>query len=266
MATAPGLRDCVVAPTRHADPQGLLARYAAERRPTDREALVRRFRPLARGLARRYARDGEPADDLEQVAMIGLLKAIDRFEPDRGFAFTSFAVPTILGELKRSVRDTAWAAHVPRGMQERVITVCRAADDFVGRCGRAPRARELADLLQCDEESVVEALHAAGARSAVSLDAPRDQAETDSVAVGDVIGHDEPGYELVDDLAAIERALPTLTDAQRTAIKLRFEEDLKQTEIARRMGISQMHVSRLLRSGLERLIKVTNHQSASTTA
>jgi RNA polymerase sigma-B factor len=243
------------------DSAALLERYAVGRAQDDRAELVRRFRPLARKLALRYVRGAEPLDDLEQVALIGLLKAIDRFEPGRGFAFTSFAVPTILGELKRSFRDTAWTAHVPRAVQERVADVRVASDEFLGRWGRSPRARELAAILGCDEETVTEALHAAGAMSAISLDAPRDLEDEEGGTVGDVFGGDDDGYELVDDLAAITTALPTLTDDQRTAIELRFRYDLKQADIALRMGISQMQVSRLLRAGLQRLSTVAHHHS-----
>src|SRR3954462_6618445 len=151
------------------DSSALLRRYARDRRPEDLEELVRRFRPLVRKLALRYARGSEPLDDLEQVASLGLIKALDRFDPERGFAFTSFAVPTILGELKRSFRDTAWSAHVPRSVQERVADVRKEGDDFAARHGRPPTVVELAERLDCDTELVVEALDAACALSPVSL-------------------------------------------------------------------------------------------------
>src|SRR4051795_5753607 len=146
-----------------AESDRLLRRYAAHRDPADLEELVRRFRPLVRKLALRYARGSEPLDDLEQVASLGLIKALDRFDPERGFAFTSFAVPTILGELKRSFRDTAWSAHVPRSVQERVADVRRESDAYAALHGRSPAVRELAERLECDEEAVIEALDAAGA-------------------------------------------------------------------------------------------------------
>src|SRR5215212_4216991 len=137
---------------REPDANWLLRRYARTGSPADLDALVRRFRPLARKLALRYARGSEPVDDLEQVANLGLVKAIRRFDPDRGFAFTSFAVPTILGELKRSFRDTAWSAHVPRAVQERVAKVRSESEAWVSRHGHAPTVRELAGRLECSEE------------------------------------------------------------------------------------------------------------------
>src|SRR3954449_3304102 len=155
------------------DSSALLRRYARDRRPDDLEELVRRFRPLVRKLALRYVRGNEPLDDLEQVASLGLVKALDRFDPERGFAFTSFAVPTILGELKRSFRDTAWSAHVPRSVQERVADVRRESDAHAALHGRSPSVRELAERLECDEEAVIEALDAAGALHPVSLNGPR---------------------------------------------------------------------------------------------
>src|SRR3954466_777412 len=145
------------------DSSALLRRYARDRRPEDLEELVRRFRPLVRKLALRYARGSEPLDDLEQVASLGLIKALDRFDPERGFAFTSFAVPTILGELKRSFRDTAWSAHVPRSVQERVAAVRGAIETHAARHGHAPGVAQIAEYLECDEELVVEALGAAHA-------------------------------------------------------------------------------------------------------
>src|SRR3954470_3727774 len=146
-----------------AESDRLLRRYAAHRDPADLEELVRGFPPLGRKLALRYARGSEPLDDLEQVGSYALVKAIMRFDPDRGYAFTSFAVPTILGELKRSFRDTAWSAHVPRSVQERVAEVRRESDASGALHARPPAGRELAEQLECDEEAVIEALDAAGA-------------------------------------------------------------------------------------------------------
>jgi RNA polymerase sigma-B factor len=245
------------------DSSVLLRRYARDHRPEDLEELVRRFRPLVRKLALRYARGSEPLDDLEQVASLGLVKALDRFDPERGFAFTSFAVPTILGELKRSFRDTAWSAHVPRSVQERVADVRRESDAHAALHGRSPSVRELAEQLECDEEAVIEALDAAGALHPVSLNGPRrgDGEDEDDGALIDRLGGGDDGYERVEDRVAIEAAMPTLTDLQRRVLELRFGEDLKQSEIAHRVGCSQMQVSRLLRAGLQRLSTVANHHS-----
>jgi RNA polymerase sigma-B factor len=237
----------------------LLRRYARTRDPRDLDALVRRFRPLARRLALRYARGAEPLDDLEQVANVGLVKALHRFDPAKGYAFTSFAVPTILGELKRSFRDTAWVAHVPRSVQERSARVREAADALEHRLGRAPTPREIAGAIAGSEEDVVEALAALGALSSLSLDAPTHL--DDSGPLVEQLGDAEDGYERAEDLAAIQAALPALTETQRAVLELRFEEDLKQSEIARRLGVSQMQVSRVLRAALERLHIVADHQS-----
>jgi RNA polymerase sigma-B factor len=239
----------------------LLRRYAADGDPADRDEIFRRFRPLARRLALRYARGGEPIDDLEQVACLGLLKALERFDPDRGFAFTSFAVPTILGELRRSFRDTAWAAHVPRSLQERVADVRSHVDEFIGRHGRTPTVDEIAVALDCSEEEVVDALQAASALAPMSLEAGSGSEEQEGVTLAERLGNEDPGFELVDDRVALAAALPALTDVQREVLRLRFEEELKQSEIADRVGVSQMQISRVLRAGLHRLTTVAHHQS-----
>jgi RNA polymerase sigma-B factor len=246
--------------TRDAD--ALFRRYREERRPRDLDLLVRRYRPLARKLALRYARGSEPIDDLEQIAALGLVKAIERFDPGRGFAFSSFAVPTILGEIKRSFRDTAWSARVPRALQERVAEIRRATDEFSAHAGRAPTVAELTARTGHAEEDVVEALQAAQALSPVSMDAPRGGGEDDEDSlVIDRLGDEDDGYERVEDRAAIEAALPALTDVQRRVLHLRFSEQLKQSEIAARLAISQMQVSRVLRAALERLGAVANHHA-----
>lgn len=243
------------------EPDVLLRRYARFADPADLDRLVRRFRPLARKLALRYARGSDPVDDLEQVANLGLVKALKRFDPDRGFAFTSFAVPTILGELKRSFRDTAWSAHVPRAVQERVAEVRKVIDGWAGEQGRSPTPREVAERLSCTEEEVVEALHAQTALAPVSLDGRVGGDEEDGVSLGDRLGDTDPGYELVDDRRAIADALPLLTEQQRAVLRLRFEHDMKQSEIAAQLACSQMQVSRVLRGALETLGLVVNHRS-----
>jgi RNA polymerase sigma-B factor len=243
------------------DSSRLLRGYAQHRDPADLERLVLRFRPLARKLALRYARGSEPLDDLEQVACLGLVKAIERFDPARGFAFTSFAVPTILGELKRSFRDTAWSAHVPRAVQERVAEMRRRSDELASRAGRGPTIRELATAMGCGDEEVVEAMTAAATLAPLSLDGRAGAEEDEGAGAVDQLGEDDPGYELIDDRCAIEAALPALTDVQRTVLRLRFDEGLKQSEIAQRIGVSQMQVSRVLRAALQRLSTVAGHHS-----
>ena len=239
----------------------LLREYAVTRDPATLERLVVRFAPLVRKLALRYVRASEPLEDLEQVGSLGLIKAIDRFDPDRGFAFTSFAVPTILGEIKRSIRDTAWSAHVPRAMQERVAALRRAIDAEAGEHGRSPTTRELAERLGWDPEDVVEAMSATRALSAASLDVPAGGEGEDTSTLVELIGQEDDAYVRVDDRDAIESALPVLTDMQRAVLDLRFRRELKQSEIATELGCSQMQVSRVLRSALERLSTVAVHRS-----
>ena len=245
-----------------AESNRLLRRYAATGDPATLDELVRRFRPLARKLALRYARGSEPIEDLEQVACLGLVKAVKGFDPGRGFAFTSFAVPTILGELKRSFRNTAWSVHVPRAIQERVADVRRVSEEHSAHHGHAPTPAQIAERLGCDEELVVEALDAGRTLSPVSLDGPqRGLDDEEGGALLDALGDVDAGYERVMDRSAIEAALPTLTGAQRRVIELRFGQELKQSEIAERIGCSQMQVSRLLRLGMDRLSHVAQHQS-----
>jgi RNA polymerase sigma-B factor len=235
------------------DPERLLRRYAARREPRDLEALVVRYRPLARSLARRYARLSFPLEDLEQVACVGLVKALHRFDPARGFAFTTFAVPTILGELRRFCRETAWSVHVPRPVQERVRAVRHASDEYSAAHGRAPGVGQLAVAVGCEEAEVREALEAARTLNPVSLDAPAGEDDDERASVTERLGRDEPGYELVDDLASIERALPVLSAREKELVRLRFAEDLTQHEIAARMALPEGRVARMLEGALERL-------------
>jgi RNA polymerase sigma-B factor len=219
-----------------------------------RAELVERFLPLARKLARRYERASEPLDDLIQVASLGLLKAIDRYDSSRGDAFSSYAVPTILGELKRHFRDTGWALHVPRGMQERVLEVNGAVEALSRDLGQSPTPQQVAVRLNIPVEQVLEAMEAGAAYDTASLDRPRRSGEEDdSGTVADAIGHAEDGYSLVEDRATIGRGLQALPVRERTILYLRFAEGLTQAEIAERVGISQMHVSRLIRRAIDRM-------------
>ena len=231
----------------------LLERYHHEGDIAAREALVERFLPLARQLARRYQRGGEPLDDLIQVASLGLLKAIDRFEPDRPTAFSSFAVPTILGELKRHFRDRGWSVRVPRDLQEMSVRVEKVADTMARQLGRAPTPAEIAEEVGTTTERVLEAREAAGAYRAVSLDRPREEDDDAGEGIGAVYGIEDPGFGLAEDAATVERLMTVLTDREREVLRLRFLEDLTQSEIGARIGVSQMHVSRLIRQAIERL-------------
>ncbi len=235
----------------------LLQRYHADGDQAAREALAERFLPLARQLARRYHRAGEPLDDLVQVASLGLLKAIDRFDPDRRTAFSSFAVPTILGELKRHFRDKGWSVRVPRDLQELAVKVDRAGEDMSRELGRAPSLLEIAGRLGATPEQVLEAREAAGAYRAVSLDRPRggnaDEEDEGGQELADAFGIEDPGFALAEDAATVERLMRILSDREREVLRLRFTEDLTQTEIGERIGVSQMHVSRLIRQSITRL-------------
>jgi RNA polymerase sigma-B factor len=230
----------------------LLERYHRDGDPAAREALVQRFLPLARQLARRYQRGSEPLDDLVQVASLGLLKAIDRFEPDRPTAFSSFAVPTILGELKRHFRDRGWSVRVPRDLQEMSVRVDRVAEAMARELGRGPTPAEIAENIGTTIERVLEAREAAGAYRAVSLDRPRDDDE-ESDQMAEVFGVEDPGFGLAEDAATVERLMMVLSDREREVLRLRFAEDLTQSEIGARVGVSQMHVSRLIRQAVARL-------------
>jgi RNA polymerase sigma-B factor len=231
----------------------LLVRYHRHDDPAAREQLVERFLPLARQLARRYQRGGEQLDDLIQVASLGLLKAIDRFDPARETAFSSFAVPTILGELKRHFRDKGWSVRVPRDLQELAVKVDRVGEDMSRELGRAPTPAEIAERTGTTLEQVLEAREASAAYRAVSLDRPRTDDEEDGDSYADAVGAEDPGFRLAEDAATVERLMRVLSDREREVLRLRFEEDLTQSEIGQRVGVSQMHVSRLIRQSISRL-------------
>jgi RNA polymerase sigma-B factor len=219
-----------------------------------RAALVTRFMPLARSLARRYERSSESLDDLLQVASLGLLKAIDRFDPARGNAFVSFAVPTILGELRRYFRDCCWDVHVPRGTQERTLKLEEAERRLTHDRGRAPSVAELAQYLEIDSEQVLDAMAASQAYGALSLDAPRSSTTGEpATTYAELLGETDERYTLVEDRVTIARALEHISPRERAVLELRFVEDLTQSEIAARIGVSQMQVSRLLRHAVEQL-------------
>ena len=228
-----------------------------------REQLVARFTPLARSLARRYAHTSEPFEDLVQVASLGLLKALERFDPDRANAFASFAVPTILGELRRYFRDSSWGVHVPRDLQERAMKVGGAQEELTRKHGRAPTVTELALYLELDCEQILEALQAGQAYEALALDAPAGPPDSDEgrMTYMDALGDEDEQYELVELDATVAVALKRLPARERAIVRLRFVEELSQAEIARRIGISQMQVSRLLRRSLEQL-RVLTHAEA----
>jgi len=214
------------------------------------EQLVERFLPLARHLARRYL-SGPEREDVEQVAALGLLKAIERFDPQRGLAFTSFAVPTILGEVKRYFRDLGWTVRVPRSIQELVPKVEKATEALTGKLGHTPTAEEVAAYCGVSVEDVLEARGSATAHRADSLDRP--VAEEGEASRGDLMGDVDPGFAHVEQAVDVQRLLTALPEREQRIVRLRFEQDLTQREIAEHVGLSQMHVSRLLRDALTQL-------------
>ncbi len=248
----PRRRSCNKAQERETERQ-LLVRYHLEGDLAAREDLVERFLPLARDLAMRYSYTDEPLDDLLQVASLGLIKAIDRFEPGRGTKFTSYAAPTILGELKRHFRDKGWSLHVPRDLQERTLAVSRETESLSKKLGRSPKVREVADALGCSAEAVLEAQEAAASYEAASLDAPAARDDDESASLVDMLGDEDGAYDLVEDRQAIASTWRALPEVERRVLELRFLHDLTQREIGDRIGYSQMHVSRLLRRALTRL-------------
>ena len=206
--------------------------------------------PLVRKIASRYAGRGEPMEDLVQVGSIGLVLAIERFDIERGVKFTTYAVPTIVGEIQRHFRDRAWAVHVPRRMKELSLKLARTIEVATGDLGRAPTIAELAADTGLEEEEVVEALETYHAYSTRSLSQPLGLGDSDEGTVEDLFGAPEEGYDEVEHGVLLESGLAALDDRERAIIELRFFEGLTQSEIAARVGISQMHVSRLLRRSL----------------
>ena len=231
----------------------LLAAYAQTREPALLEELTQRFMPLARRLAARYRGGREPYEDLVQVASVGLVNALSRFDPERGVAFSSFAAPTILGELRRHFRDRGWSVHVSRNLQERIASVDKAITEMPAKLGRAPSVREIAKKLDLSEEDVLEAMEAAEAHHAASLNELFNGVDGESGSLLERLPSEEAGYELVEYGASIESALARLPERDRYILHLRFVEDRTQTEIATRVGCSQMHISRILRATIDKL-------------
>ncbi len=230
-----------------------LRRYGAERRPEDRAWLVERYLPLARHVAARYRGGSEPMEDLEQVASLALVKAIDRFDATRGTSFSSFAVPTISGELRRHFRDHTWALRVPRDLQELAVKVGKAEPALQLELGRVPTAAEVADHLGCSVEELLEARDAAGANRMSSLDAPVSSDDDEGASLADVLGSDDEQLEHVERVLTVDSALESLDARAREILRLRFQEELTQAAIGERVGLSQMHVSRLIRQALATL-------------
>jgi RNA polymerase sigma-B factor len=247
--------------TRPAESDELFRRWQQRGDQAARAELIERYLPLARKLARRYAGTREPFDDLLQVASLGLVKAVDRFEPERGTAFSSFAVPTIVGELRRYFRDLGWAAHVPRGAQEMALTVDRARAEMTSERGLGPTVEELAEHLEWSLEDVLTALEAGAAQHSVSLDAPTER-DGERSTLGDTFGRDDARLAAVEERLTLASAATKLTPRERRVLLLRFVDDRTQTQIAAQIGVSQMQVSRILSRSVKRLRDLLGQQQS----
>ncbi|HXV56819.1 MAG TPA: SigB/SigF/SigG family RNA polymerase sigma factor [Gaiellaceae bacterium] len=218
-----------------------------------RERLIEQYLPLVRSLARRYANRGEQLEDLVQVGAIGLIKAIDRFDVDRGVELTTYATPNIIGEIKRHFRDKGWSVRVPRGLQELNVRLSTLLEQLTVQLERSPTIAELAKAADVDEEAVLEALESGQAYTTVSLSAPTGQGEDGALDPLESLGELEHEYEVSEDRAVLAPGLRALDERERRIIHLRFWEGLTQSQIAQQVGISQMHVSRLIRRSLEKM-------------
>ncbi|MBN1527842.1 MAG: sigma-70 family RNA polymerase sigma factor [Thermoleophilaceae bacterium] len=254
MAVAPSRPSQRARPQRAELEHALLQRYHRDGDLAAREELVARLLPFARSLAARYSYTSESLDDLTQVASLALLKAIDRFDPDRGVRFTSFAAPTILGELKRHFRDAGWAVHVSRGLQELSLVIAQKRETLAKELGRSPNIRELAQAAGCSVENAIEASQVtASAHEARSLDVPVTTEDGEGATLGERLGAEDAAYELVETRETIAHVWGGLSELERRVVALRLGEGMTQSEIADRIGYSQMHVSRLLSRVMDRV-------------
>jgi RNA polymerase sigma-B factor len=234
------------------DEAALVRAYARTRDPVLKEELARRFQPLSRSLALRYRGASEPLEDLIQVANLGLVKALNGFEPERGTTFVAYAAPTILGELRRHFRDRVWQVRLPRMLQERTMLVQKAIASLSDELGRTPSVPQVAERLRLTEAEVLEALRADHVRRTLSLDIPRPTEEGEAVPMAEMVGSSEPGYDDVEAQLAANEA--NLNDREREVLRLRYEDHMTQAEIGLRIGVSQMQVSRIMRRGLGKLL------------
>jgi RNA polymerase sigma-B factor len=230
-----------------------LAHAEGSQRERLREKLVTGYLPVANHIAQRFARRGQPLEDLEQVARLGLVNAVDRFDPARGHGFLSFAVPTVMGEVRRFFRDTAWMVRAPRRLQELHLRIQSVASDYAQQVGRAPTPSELSKALETPIDQVYEALEAAHAMNALSVESPQSDTDGGGATLGERLGTADPGFDHVDNAIMLKDLLSRLPERERLIVRLRFQEELTQSEIARRVGLSQMHISRLLTKTLAEL-------------
>jgi RNA polymerase sigma-B factor len=217
-----------------------------------RDSLVELHLPLVEHLARRFRNRGEPYDDLLQVGTIGLIKSVDRFDTERGVEFSTYATPTIVGEIKRHFRDKGWSIRVPRRLQELRLSLAAATADLTQELGRSPTVAELAGRLDVSDEEILEGIESANAYSTLSLDAP-DTRETDGPSMADAIGMDDEGLIGVEDRESLKPLVARLAPREKKILLLRFFRGMTQSQIAAEVGVSQMHVSRILARTLEQL-------------
>jgi len=232
-----------------ANQRALLRRYHDDGDLEARRQLIEQAMPLVRALAARYSYRGEQFEDLVQIGAIGLIKAIDRFDVDRGVELTAYAAPNIVGEIKRHFRDVAWAVHVPRGLRELNVRLSRIVEQLTAELGRSPTNPELAKAANVDEERVVEALESGRAYAPLSLSVPTDDTEVDRDRLG-WLATDETEYDVAEDRALLATGFNALGERERQILRLSFFEGMTQAQIAQVVGLSQMHISRLIRSAL----------------
>ncbi len=249
-------------PVNSVQPRKPTALEAVDGQAADADRLVLDHLGLARKLAFKYSGRGEPVEELIQVAMVGLVQAAHRFDPERGSPFVSYAIPTILGEIRRHFRDHTWAVHIPRPVHDLYHAILQADDRLAGKLQRSPTVRELAAELEVSEEEVIEAQESGSAYRALSLDSPTGDSDDDGHTLGDLIGGDDTALERVDNREAVRRVLPHVPFRERRILHLRFFKDRTQAQIAEELGMSQMHVSRLLTMTLAKIREAALEEDA----
>ena len=227
-----------------------------------RDRLVRGYESLVHFLARRFQNRGEPLEDIVQVGFLGLIKAIERFDPELGNEFTTFATPTILGEIRRYFRDKGWAIRFPRRLQELYQQVVRTNEELKNQLNRQPTVAEVAERLHVEPDDVLEAMEMSTAMTPVSIDATIGTGEDGGRQLGEAVGTEDPNLDRVEMRQVLERAMQHLNERERRIMIMRFFEEMSQAEVAKRLGISQMHVSRLQRAALEQLREYVPRESA----
>jgi RNA polymerase sigma-B factor len=250
------------APRFEADAEGLFEHFHRTQNPAARDQLVAAHENLVRFLASKFANRGEPLDDLIQVGMIGLINAVDRFDPERGIKFSTYATPTIVGEIKRYFRDRSWNLKVPRWLQELNLQVTKANDTLAQQLGRSPLVEEIAEFVGCSEEEALKAMELGNAYETVSLDTRLALEGDAALTLSDSIGVQDLELGQIDSYDDLKVALEQLDNREKMIIYLRYFQDLSQTEVAKRLGISQMHVSRLQHKALQRLKEILDAERA----